>query len=196
MSKRKILDPKYQINFIYHFAIIILSGFGITGCLIIIFLNRKIGPTYLEGIYNLRQIQATLAVTIFITAFIQTLALCIITFLASLFWSHSISGPLLRFRRHLKNLSEKEAEKETITFRDTDQIHGLAQAFSEMAVCHNANKAKALELLVEAQKILDECKTIQNQNNGNSHDFNLKLNELKKIYLRIKDIYKNKKNNA
>ncbi|GEM_PF-6877854 len=195
MANRKILNPKYQISFIFHFSIIILSGFGIAGCLIIIFLNRKMGPTYLEGIYNLRQIQATLPITIFITAFIQTLALCIITFIASLFWSHSISGPLLRFRRHLKNICLKETEKEAMTFRDTDQLHGLAQAFSEMVICHNDNKTKALALLVEAQKILDEAKAIQNRNNNNTHAIDLKLNELKNIYLRIKDIYKNKKIN-
>lgn len=195
MAKRKIFAPKYQINFIYHFSIIILSGFGIAGCLIIIFLNRKIGPTYLEGIYNLRQIQATLPITIFITAFIQTLALCIITFLASLFWSHSISGPILRFRRHLKSLCEKTTEKETITFRDTDQLQGLAQAFSEMIICKNQDKAKALILLVDAQRIIDECKTISKQSTVNLADLNLKLKELKKIYQGIKEIYKNKKNN-
>ncbi len=163
--------------------------------MIIVFLDRKIGPTYLEGIYNLRQIQASLPFIIFITAFIQTLTLCIITFLIALLWSHRIAGPLVRFRRYLLDACVKKSPKEPIVFRNTDQLHGLAQAFSEMVISHKSNKASALALLAEAQKILDKCKTLQNQNKRDSDDFNSKLQELKKIYLHIKDIYKNKKYN-
>lgn len=192
MQKQKILGHKYIVHFILHFSIIVLSGFGITGAIITILLDRRIGPTYLEEIYNLRQILTSLQFIIFITAFIQALGLCAITFLLALFWSHSVSGPLLRFKKCLKAISERKSAHEPLAFRNTDQLHGLAQAFSEIILTHNGDNAKTLALLVEAQKILDECKTLQSQNKGSTNDFNSKLHELKKIYLLIKNIYKNK----
>lgn len=195
MRKKGILDPKYPAYFIFHFSIIVLSGFGIAGSMMIIFLERKIGPACPEGIYNLKQIQASLPFVIFITTFIQTLALCAAAFLLALFWSHSIAGPLVRFRRYLKDSSVKKTAREPIVFRNTDQLHGLAQAFSEMVISHKDSDASALALLVEAQKILDECKMLQSHNKGGTNTFNSKLHELKKIYPLIKNIYKNKKYN-
>jgi len=185
---KKTLESKYILYFIFKFCAVVFFGFGIFGLFIVIFLNKKIGPTYLEGISTLIQLKANMPAVLFITAFVQALTLCIIILLLALLWSHSIAGPLRRFRSHLKDISEGKLLKEPITFRNTDQLHSLAQAFSEMIISRNGNCAKMLALLVEAQKILDECLTLKKQDKGDSQSFNLKLKELKEIYLHIKDI--------
>jgi len=186
---KRTLEPKYAISFIFRFSIIVFVGVGIFGSLVIIFLNRKIGPTYLEGISVLSELQAYLPYILFITALVQALTLCIIVMFLTLLWSHSIAGPLVRFRRYLRNLSYGKPLKEPITFRDADQLQGLAQAFSEMIIAHRGNRVKALTLVVQAQRIIDECEVLKKREKIDTHDFNLKLKELEEIYLRIKDIY-------
>ncbi len=183
------LKPKYAISFIFRFLIIMLVGTGIFGSLVIIFLNRKIGPTYLEGISTLSQLRASLPHILFATAFVQALALCIITALLALFWSRSIAGPLVRFRKYLRGLSQGKSLKEPVAFRESDQLQGLAQVFSEMITAHRDNSVKALALLVQAQRIIDECEVLKKQPGFDMHKFNSKLKELEKIYLNIKNIY-------
>lgn len=184
--KKKTIESKYIVSFVFKLSAIIFAGFGAFGLIIIIFLDKKIGPTYLEGISTLSQLRACLPFILSITASVQAVTLCIIAVFAALLWSHSIAGPLVRFKKALRDLAQGKALKEPITFRDDDQLHGLANAFSEMAIAGIDNRAKALALMVEAQRILDEYEALKEQ---------AKLNELKKIYLRIKDIYAVKKLN-
>jgi len=193
--KNKTVESKYIVSFIFKLSAIIFVGFGIFGLLIIIFLNRKIGPTYLEGISTLSQLRASLPLILSITASVQAATLCIIAVFAALLWSHSIAGPLVRFKRALIDLAQGKSLKEPIAFRDDDQLHGLANAFSEMAVADIDNRARALTLMVEAQRILDECEALKKQAKFDAHALSSKVNELEKIYLRIKDIYAAKKSN-
>jgi len=143
----------------------------------------------------LSQLRASLPFILSITAFIQAAALCIIAIFAALLWSHSIAGPLVRFKRALRDLAQGKPLKEPIAFRDDDQLHGLANAFSEMTIAHIDNRARALALMVEAQRILDECEALKKQAKFDVHTLDFKLNELKKIYLHIKDIYAAKRQN-
>lgn len=190
MSKqRKILEPKYIVSFIIKFSAIVFVGFGIFGAFVIILLSSKIGPTYQEGFSALKQIKDSLPFIIFIAAAIQALSLCTIATLFALFWSHSIAGPLVRFRKYLKDISQGNFLKEPVVFRSGDQLQGLAQAFSEMIIAHKNDATKALTLLVEAQRILDKCKMLQAQGKENSEEFHSNLKKLKTIYLRLKDIY-------
>jgi methyl-accepting chemotaxis protein len=158
-----------------------------------LFFNKKFGPTYSEEVFALSRLQVYLPSIIFITAFFQALALCIVVMVLVLLWSHSIAGPLVRFRKHLRGVAAGKLLKETITFRDGDQLQGVAQAFSEMILAHKDASIKSLVLLVEAQKILDECKALRNLENGDSHEFDVKMKELSKIYSHIQEIYTVKK---
>lgn len=172
------------------FLLIVSAGFGIFSLIAITLLNKKLGPTYLEGITALGQLRAHLSSIIFIPALIQTTVLCAIALFLALLWSHSIAGPLVRFKKHLKEIAQGKLLKEPITFRDTDQLHGLAYALSELAGAHKDNCLKAQYLLLEAQKIIDECRLLKAQAKLDTGEFNLKLEKLNKLYLAIKDIYK------
>lgn len=187
---KKILQPKYFILFIIRFFVLIFIGFGIFGSVIVIFLNRKIGPTYREGICALSWIQAYLPFILFITAFIQEVTLCSIAMLFVLLWSHAISGPLMRFRKHLRDIAQGKFLKAAITFRTTDQLHDLAQSLSELSIIQKDANLKAQALLDKAKILLDDCKILTDRKKGNSYEFNLKLDELKKIYSHIKNIYR------
>lgn len=188
-NSKKTLETRYVISFIFRFFIIVLCGVWISGYLVIIFLDRRIGPSYPEGISALSQLQALLPPLLFITAFVQALSLCIIVMFLALLWSQAIAGPLVRFRRHLKDIVQGKSLKEPVVFRNADQLHGLALAFSEMIISRRDNCAKSLGLLVEAQSALDECKTLEEQEKADSQEFNLRLKELQAIYAKIKDIY-------
>lgn len=189
LNSKKTLETRYVIFFIFRFFIIVLAGVWIAGSLVITFLDKRIGPSYSEGISSLSQLQTLLPPLLFITAFIQALALCIIVMFLALLWSQAIAGPLVRFRRHLKDIVQGKSMKDPVVFRNADQLHGLALAFSEMIISRRDNCAKALGLLVEAQRTLDECKALEKQEKGDSQEFNLRLKELKAIYVKVKDIY-------
>ena len=158
----------------------------------IFFLNRNLGPTYGQGIQTLTQLRNNLPYTVFIVAIIQTLTLCIITLLLTLIWSHSIAGPIIRFKKYLRDISSGKFLTDKVAFRDSDQLHDLAHEFSEMIISRKNNSSMALALLVEAQKILDECSSINNTNAKDPGKLNSKLKDLKVIYRRINDIYERK----
>lgn len=184
----KALESTYLVSFILRFSAILLLGFILFGTIVIVFLNKRIGPTYAEGIYTLNRIQAYLPTIIFTTAFAQALVLCLMATLLALFWSQRVAGPLLRFRRSLRNIYQGNFLQKPILFRDKDQLHLLAQSFSKMALAHRDRSAKALTLLVEAQRIIDESKNLDDKGTD-ERLLNLKLQTLKKIYLSIKDVY-------
>ncbi len=186
---KSILEPKHALTFVIRFALIILTGFLLCGLAIVIFLNKNIGSTYLEEISNLSQLQGLLPYTILVTTFIQAIALCTIALLAALIWSHSIAGPVSRFRKYLKEIGQGKSLKEPIAFRANDQLHGLAQALSEMTISQKENSLKTRALLAEAQEIIDACGELKKEDKLDTQAFNLRLKELEKIYLQIKDIY-------
>ena len=174
--KKKTVESKYMASFVFKLSAIISVGFGISGLIIIILLNRKIGPTYLDGISTLSQLRAWLPFILSITAFVQAAALCIIAVFAALLWSHGIAGPLVRLKRALRDLAQGKSLKGPITFRNDDQLHGLAGAFSEMAIAHPDNLARARALMVEAQRILDECEALNKQAKFDAHALSSKVN--------------------
>lgn len=183
------LDPRHALSFILRFLAILLFVAGVFGALAIAFLNRKIGPSYAEGISALNQLRESLPGILSISAFIQALTLCIIALLLTLLWSHSIAGPLVRFRKCLNDIAKGRQLDEPVIFRDDDQLQGLGRALSEMIGAHKDSSVKALSLLVEAQKTLDDCERLKQEGKAASHGLKLKISELKKTYLRIKDIY-------
>lgn len=188
-ESKRILEPKHTVVFIFRFVLIVLSGFLVFGLAAVILLNKNIGPTYLEGISSLNYLQKLLPYTIFLTTFIQVLALCTLVLLAALLWSHSIAGPVFRFRRCLKELSQGKRLREPISFRATDQLHGLAQALSEMVTAQKEKTERAQTLLAEAQEIIELCAGLKKEGKLDPQDFNLRLKELAKVYLKIKEIY-------
>lgn len=187
-KQKKAISVQHAAAFVLKFAVLALVGFGVSGLLVTIFLNKRIGPTYLESVSTLSQIQAQLPHILIITALVQALALCMIAALFALFWSHRIAGPLVRFRRLLKDIEQGKIFKGQIAFRSSDQLHGLAQAYSELMLSHRETCAKALALLVQAQKALDECQALEKQGKGNAAEFDRKLKDLKMHYLLIKEL--------
>ncbi len=186
---KKLIAPKYAFSFIFRFFLIVLTGFIVSGLLLVIFLNREIGPTYLQGISNLSQLQALLPSILFITAFVQALTLCVIVILLALLWSHGVSGPLVRFRKYLRDMAEGKSFPERIAFRDTDQLAGLAHAFSEMALSQKERTIRTLSLLAQAQKIIDECLALKIQGEVATPEYKQKLSGLAMVYLRVKEVY-------
>jgi len=120
---------------------------------------------------------------------VQAAALCVVVMLITLLWSHKIAGPLVRFRKYLKSIAAGKLFNKPLTFRDDDQLHAVALAFSEMIIAQNEASLKSLSLLVEAQKIISECKALRSRNRADTGEFEAKLQELTRIYSSIQDIY-------
>lgn len=190
MSKsKKTLELKHAISFVFRFFIIISVGIGISGSLAILLLNMKIGPTYLEGISALSRLQTQLPFILFVTAFAQAAVLCLIVLLLTLFWSHSIAGPVMRFKKHLREFAQGKFPNDRFAFRQTDQLHGLAHAFSEMINAQRERDMRSLALLIEAQKLLDECEMLKKEGKDDTSKFKADMKDLRETYLQIKEIY-------
>lgn len=190
---KRTLEPKYAIFFIFRFSIIMLVGICIFGSLLVISLNRKIGPTYSEGISALGQLQVQLPFILSITAFVQAAVLCVIILFLTLLWSHSIAGPIVRFKKHLREFSQGKFPNYPFAFRETDQLHGLAHAFSEMISAQRESDLKSLALLIEAQKLIDECEMLKKEGKDDADKFKTNMKDLEKIYFQIKKIYLRRK---
>jgi len=189
LNSKKILEPKYAVAFVLRFFTAIFIGIGVFSLLLVVLLNRKIGPTYSEGISALGDLQNHLPLILFVTSVLQTLALGIMVMVIALFWSHSIAGPILRFKKYLSQLAKGELLEGPVTFRKTDQLQGLAEALSGMITAYRGNSMESLELLSQAQKIIEECEILKKQPKIDTPHLNTKLSELEKIYLNIKTIY-------
>lgn len=188
-KSKRTLEPRHAVSFMLRFFIVLFAGVGIFGALVIFFLNRKIGPTYLEGISTLARLQTQLPFILFVTAFTQAIVLCLIVLLLTLLWSHSIAGPVMRFKKHLREFAQGKFSNDHFTFRQTDQLHGLAHAFTEMVNAQREMDVKSLALLIEAQKLLDECEILKKEGKDDTPKFKSGLKELGKVYLQIKEIY-------
>lgn len=190
MNNAKILvNPQYAVKFALRFVIIVLAGFGLFGILILALLNRNIGPTYVEGLSALSQLQMRLPRILLITAFTQTIILCGIVLLLALLWSHGIAGPLVRFKRCLRETARGNILKEPVVFRKTDQLHALAQALSETNLAFQERNVKMLTLWVGAKKLLDECRRLHEQGKSDTPSFSKNLANVKAIYLEMKNCY-------
>ena len=192
---RHTLNTEYIISFLLRFCALTLIGFSIFGAIIFFSLNRETGQTYAESFSTLSSLQAHLPRILTITALIQTFTLCLTAMILALLWSQKIAGPLFRVKKYLKEISEGKELKEFITFRANDQLPVIAQAFSEMILTHKYNNARAMCLLLEAQKILAECESLKKQGLKDSPGLNAKLKELKEIYTNITEVFSTAKNN-
>lgn len=192
---RHTLNTEYIISFLLRFCALTLIGFGIFGAIMFFSLNRETGQTYVESFSTLSSLQAHLPQILVITALIQTFTLCLTAMLLALLWSQKIAGPLFRVKKYLKEISEGKELKEFITFRENDQLPAIAQAFSEMVLTHKYNNARAMCLLLEAQKILAECESLKKQEPKDSPGLNAKLKELKEIYIKLTGVFSTAKNN-
>lgn len=187
--QNKILEPRYVLSFIIRFFFIVFMGFGVFALALTGFLGKRIGPAYSESIFFLSRLQEHLPLILFVTAFVQAVILSAVMLFFVLLWLHSVSGPIVRFKRCLKDISEGKILKGSISFREKDQLQGIAYALSGMISSHREKDALALGLMVEAQKLIDEYAALKKEGKAEGQDMDLKINKLHSVYNEIKNIY-------
>ncbi len=186
-QKSSFIDSQYTFSFIIRFSGVALLGFILFALFLYLTLNRRLGVSYFEDISTLSRLQEKLPVILAVTGVIQAVTVSFILFILSLLWAHGVAGPLLRFRKSLQ-MAGKGFIEETVTFREKDQLHFLADSFKRMLESQKSRRTRFENLLKQADEALKEYEHLFKQKGVTPSQLDGKLTSLKKIYAEMRNL--------
>jgi len=142
-SKRRqfMIDPSFQINFIFKFCLIVMISSFLIGA-VIFALTQNSTTVAIENTKVLVKPTADyIWPGLFLTVVVVTLFSALVVLLLTLFVSHKISGPIFRLRREIDKMSDGDLVR-NFNIREKDQLQALAHSLNLMA---NSLRAKQLE---------------------------------------------------
>jgi len=157
-SEQTIIDSRYIRSFAVKFFGLTCLGFSVFGGLLFWMLDHRLGAGYLNDILALSRLDERLPFIILMTAVIQSTVLSGVVCILLLIWGHAISGPMIRYRRVIRQMTAGDAG-EDVLFREQDQLHGLAAAVNHLQQSNQSRSNRYAECLNRADRILEEYKS-------------------------------------
>lgn len=151
--RQYFVKKDFQSEFIIKFCLLVLAGIIISTGLLLILSQGTLTSTF----QNSRLVIQNTALAILPAALLTnliTLALIILaTIFVVLFISHKIAGPLYRFEKELKRISEGDLSQE-IRLRKKDQITDIAKGLNLMT---SSFREKLIHIRADLEKLRDEA---------------------------------------
>ncbi len=183
-SKPVFIDTKYTAFFAVRFLGIAFFSFTFCGISFFLALNRRLGVNYSQDIATLSDLQEKLPLIFLTSGIVQAMVLSLILFVFSLIWAHAVSGPLVRFRKHISLIGKDEPAGE-IAFRENDQLQYLAKAFQHMQTASRTRRDKYDAHLKKAEQLMAEYESLQKEKNTDPAALKNKWTALRECYERI-----------
>jgi len=125
------IEKGFQTRFILKFCLLVILGTLVTGVLLYLLSMGSTTVTF----ENLRATVKTTADFLFPiliqTIIVSTIVVGIATIILTLFISHKIAGPLYRFKKGLKSVSQGDFTND-FRIRKNDQLQDIALSMNEM----------------------------------------------------------------
>lgn len=133
--KRKtyLIQKMFQTKFIILFLLLVIIGSLISGLILYFRANMQLGHSYGMAHVKLTETGEILKPALFISFGISIVLIGIATILLTIYISHKIAGPLYRFEKSSEEIGNGDLTLVT-KVRESDQIKGLADAFSRMTM--------------------------------------------------------------
>jgi len=156
-----LVNKDFQLNFILKFCSIFLVGVVISTGLIYYFTNGTLTSSFQQSKLVIKSTAQSILPSVIYTNLITLALISSASILVTLFVSHKIVGPLIRFQKEVLEIGEGNLTKR-ISLRRKDQIEELKNSLNQMTESLHIKVLtieKRMERLVESasdQNVPDE----------------------------------------
>jgi len=149
-----LVQKGFQIGFILRFCLLLLAGIFLSTGLIFLFTQGTLTSTFRDSRLVIDRTATIILPAIAYTNLITLALITIATIIVTLFVSHKIAGPMLRFEKELAAVASGDLSKK-IVLRKKDQMTGIAESLNYTI---KALREKILLLRDETQSLKDLAK--------------------------------------
>lgn len=150
--EKYFIKKNFQIDFILKFCLLLLGGVILSTVLLFIFSQDSLTSNYANSGLEIKTTGTAILPVILITNLVTLGILCCCSIVIMLFISHKIAGPMFRFEKDIKRISNGDLSVK-INLRQQDQLKDIAKALNLMidslySKVNNVDKClKTIEML-------------------------------------------------
>ncbi len=174
--KHYFVDKKFQTKFIVNVLIIVLLIVILLSIFLVLVTSNEMGQSAYSKLLELKNTRQVILPVVVKVSMLVLFVGVIIVVVRFLLVSHRIAGPMIRFKRELKNLKNGDLTL-NIRFRDGDEMQELAFLLTDAVKSMN-NKVSDISKKINLLK-----KIVNNKNKLN----NSELSHLTKIIKGLTD---------
>lgn len=141
----------FQSGFILKFCLLVLAGIIISTGLLLIFSQGTLTSTFQNSRLVIQNTALAILPAMLLTNLITLALITLATIFVVLFISHKIAGPLFRFEKELKIISEGDLSRD-IRLRKKDQITDIAKSLNQMTA---SLREKLLHIQTDLENLRD-----------------------------------------
>lgn len=180
-ARRALTSSRYRWTVLARVLAIALLGIGLFAWVMLLACDRRLAVSYAKDLVTLGRLQEQLPAIVMLLAVIQAAAVGGITLLGALIWTHAVSGPVVRVSQALASLVKGQS-LEDVRFRQTDQLHGLADALRQAGAASHARREASRCLLARADRLIEECALLAAQDQAAPALLAQRLTALQRLY--------------
>ena len=183
------IDWRYRLILMARFAFFIFCGLAVFGLGLLIALNQRLGIGYAKDLAILSSLQERLPVILMAGGIITVAIVSAAGFFLALFWTHAVSGPLVRVQRCLQQLADWQ-DAGRMRFRSTDQLHPVAESLDKLIAARRSQQAAWEAFLIKADQAIKGCEAWSVRHPGDASGMRQRLQLLKKEYQSMHQLLK------
>ncbi len=125
------VKKEFQVKFILQFCLLLFLGIVISTGLLYVFSQGTLTTSFQQSRLVIQNTGLAILPSVIITNLITFALITIAAMIVTLFVSHKIAGPLLRFEKEIKIIGEGDLTRE-IKLRGSDQVTEIGESLSTM----------------------------------------------------------------
>ena len=176
-----LIDGKYVLSLLVRLCVLGAVIFGVFTFILVFVLNRHLGVSYFDDIHTLSSLQGRFPIIFLVTGIIQMGIAGAAMFILFLYWGHAVSGPLVRFQKEMNAVAQGEVTGK-ISFRENDQLQGLARPLNELQKNIQRQKSEFRRLINQAESLIADYKRLKEDVGVDVTLLDRKRTDLRRIY--------------
>lgn len=153
MRKNYYIKKKFQYRFILKFCLVVLIGVICSTALLFYFSYGTLTTSFQQSEIVIKNTAYAVLPVIILSNLITLGLITTATIFLTLFVSHKIAGPLFRFEKELKEISDGDLRPK-IKLRKNDQMTEMA---NELNVTVSSLRGKVLEIQDQVANIIEQA---------------------------------------
>jgi methyl-accepting chemotaxis protein len=150
-----LIKKKFQFNFLARFVVLLVAGAAAVAGLFMYVSSNTITTGYSDSTLKVASTPSFFLVSFLLITVIVTAVMGMAGMVVFILLSHRIAGPLYRFEKVLKGISEGDLTTR-VDLRKTDQLTELKEALNALLDSLDRRMSRAKDTLSEMQDLLSE----------------------------------------
>jgi methyl-accepting chemotaxis protein len=151
--RQYFVQKDFQFKFILKFCIVLLIGIIISTGLLLLFSMNTLTSSFEQSRLIIKNTAFAIIPSVFLSNLITLALITLLTIIVTLIISNKLAGPLFRFQKELKEISEGNLTQ-VIKLRKNDQITGMADSLNQM---RTGLKNSILSIKEEVEQIIESA---------------------------------------